>query len=83
MFYFIQVVQKKNVKRKIEKENDGEDVKVIKEEKNKQTAYQRVTTKELMKQVLVNLSKKHKEAIKKIGFGAFLKLDAPHHADSW
>ncbi|XP_021737314.1 uncharacterized protein LOC110703838 [Chenopodium quinoa] len=36
-----------------------------------------------MKQVLVNLSDKHKQAIQKIGFGAFLNLDAPHYVDSW
>ncbi|XP_021766083.1 uncharacterized protein LOC110730561 isoform X2 [Chenopodium quinoa] len=35
-----------------------------------------------MKTVLIGLSDKHKQAIKKIGFGAFLELDAPFYADS-
>lgn len=74
----------KSRKRKIEKEEEDEDVQVNKVEKNlnKMLRYQRVPPKKFMKTVLKDLSDKHKQAIKKIGFGAFLELDEPFYADS-
>ncbi|XP_021724754.1 putative pre-mRNA-splicing factor ATP-dependent RNA helicase DHX16 [Chenopodium quinoa] len=85
-----QKIDKKNQtqkkKRKIEKEEDGEDVQVVEANEQdklvKRQPYQRVPPTQFMKDVLINLSEKQKQAIRNIGFGGFLELDLPIHINS-
>ncbi|XP_021739595.1 uncharacterized protein LOC110729016 [Chenopodium quinoa] len=85
-----QKINKKNQtqkkKRKIEKEEDGEDVQVVEANEQdklvKRQPYQRVPPTQFMKDVLINLSEKQKQAIRNIGFGGFLELDLPIHINS-